>query len=723
MVIFERVNLCMKKIFNLRPILFIALSVCCGIATTYFFMREKTFWGVFFVLSYSLSLLLFLIFSRGKKFKVSALFACIFLVFYLLGGVNVYARLNTFEIANLNGNYYAVSGRVDDIKKTDSSTKLIISNAFIDGKLSGKIKYKIALYVYGENFIDIGDNVQFSAFLSDKNYIYENRFNAEDVERGIKYSASVSADEIAVKGNSITIFERVNLFIRDALSKGLDDDGFAVGYAMLTGNSSFVDNDLLSSYRTAGVAHVFAVSGLHIGFLAVLLTFIFKRIRINYYIKALVITLVLTFYSGVCGFTASSLRATVMTAVILFARASGKRYDGLSALSLSAIIILTISPVQLLCVGFQLSFVVVLGINLLSKPISKLFKFLPKKFADSLGVVLSAQLFSIPVSLVHFGKFSIIAVAANLVFVPLVSVIFTITLTAVTIGGLFNIAHITLFPINYVFRAINLGITIFDHKFFMLGGILTGLAILILYAVAVLLSGLMRANKIVKYLTTIILVAVCTINIIVVNVNDKNLIKLYISGSDKICATFIDTPKETALIVSHTEYVFSVNKIARIASQSDRTAIDKLVFMGGYSVDMQVFITKIRTAFFVRTVYYYGEKNTMMEEIVKHAFSDTEIYNLLDGEQIPANTFKLKFGLSGKVVAGSVGRQKIAIFSSFKSDEPEFNKFNGNYDIMICCDSADRLIPVYNPKRGICYRSSDLYEDAQTNGNLLIKIE
>ncbi len=712
----------MKKLFNLRPILFIAISICCGIATTYFFMRDKIIWGIFFATFFAVGLSLFLfIFLDKNRRKVNAIFACIFLLFFIASGANFFIRIDRYESANLNGGYYQVTARVDSVSSTDTATKLILSNAKIDGKLSGKISYKIALYVYGENLIKVGDNVKFSAYLNDKDYVYEEKFNATDIERGIKYTASVGADKLSVTGNTLTIFERVNSFIKDTLKQGFNDE-FSIPYALLTGNSSFIDVELISAYRTAGVAHIFAVSGLHIGFLAAVLTFIFKRIKINPYIKAVIITLALSFYSGVCGFTASSLRATVMTAVALFARANYKRYDPLSSVGLSAIIILLVSPVQLLCVGFQLSFAVVLGIITLSKPISKPFKFLPNKLADALGVVLSAQLVSIPISLIHFGTFSYISVIANLIFVPIVSVIFTATLLAVLVGGIFNIAKVILFPLVYVFRFVNTCVLVFDQEFFTVGGIIMDGAVISYFAVLVIISGLMRISRKGKVIASITLSLICATNAFIVNVSNGNAVKMYVSGSNSVCATLITAPKENALIISDTEHVYSISGFYRVSNKSGVKVIDNLVFMGGYPVDMQVFITKLYSVFEVRSIYYYGERDAVMEDIIKHAFSGVKLYPIIDGAILPSKEFRLQFALDGNVIVGNAGEKSIAIFSSFKKTEPELSRFSGEYDIMVACDRADGLISLFKPKRGVSYRYSSTYEDAISSGNLTIKL-
>ena len=713
----------MKKLFNLRPVLFIALNLCCGIAATYFFMRDKTVWGVFFCVSFFLSIILFFFVFTEKKFrKRNGIFALIFIFFFFSGGLTLYAQLSDYRDANLYNHYYELSGKVSSVSDTDSGKKLIIEDVFIDGNVTGKIKYNVAVFVYGHTAVDVGDVIKFSSTLADKSFIYEDLFNAQDVERKIKYTANVNADDIKVIGSDLTIFERINLFLRDTLKSGLDKDEFAVGYAMLTGNSNYIDDDVLSSYRTAGVAHIFAVSGLHIGFLAAVLVFALKKAPINAYLKAVIITAVLLLYSGICGFSASSLRATVMTAVALVAKASGDRYDGLSSTALSALLILIVSPVQLLCVGFQLSFVVVLGINLLSKPIEKLLGFLPQKVASALGVVLSAQIFSIPVSLVAFGEFSVIAVLANLIFVPVISVIFTATVILTLLGGIFSLAPIFLFPINYIFKFVNLCISVFDQPFFMLGGFILGGGIIAYYATAISACGLVNLKKTAKLITSVSTAVICLTCALIFSISDQNAVKLYVSGAEDVSATFIQSKTENVMIVSDVKHIYSTRRLARVATKSGKRNISALVFMGGYNVDMQVFMTKITNVYDVDAIYYYGEQDLGAESIIKRSFGKVEMKNFGDGERLPIKVFKCSFALEGKVIIGDIKGDKVAVFSSLPYENINFSSVQRQYDIMICHDRADALISRFKPTKGISYRYSNNYPNAESSGNMLVKI-
>ncbi len=714
----------MKKIVNFRPILFIAISLCMGIATAYFLTQALIVWAVMFICTFVLFSGLFLLLFTDKSARMkNTLFVGVLCVFYLFGAIGVSAQLNAYNQPNLNGGYYSVTGRVKSVYQTGSSTKLVLDTVSVKRTHDKNLQYNLALIVYGENDLDVGHVITFSTHVYDNSITYEGGFNVSDVERGIRYNASINSSELVVNGYAPTILERINLFMRESLKVGLDRHEFAVGYAMLTGDDGYMDYDLISAYRIAGVAHIFAVSGLHIGLLAGTLTFLFDKLKIRGYKKAILITAILFLYSGVCGFSASSIRATIMAGVLLFSRGKGYRYDSLSAIALAGIIILSYSPINLLCVGFQLSFAVVIGINLFSKPISKIFKFLPQKVANALGVVIAAQLVAIPISIAHFGSFSWISVCANLIFVPFVSIIYILTFFACIIGGIFSISNVTLFLSNYILKFVNMCIPALDNNIFMIGDVVLGGSVVAFYLALIIPCGIVKVKSTLKTILTLTLVGIFALSASIYTVRDKNATKIYVCGDKGVSATLISTREEQTLIVSSAEHIYSANRLKRIANATNNGVLNNLVFMGGFPVDMQVFITKLRTAFEVESVYYYGERNEIMESILMRSFDIKEISNLSKGQTLNFYKINLSFVLDGHVLTGNVENKKVAIFSEIGNAELLFSQFNGyNYDLMVCFDRADFLLSKYKPKRAISYLYSAVYENAQSNGNLRIAI-
>lgn len=170
---------------------------------------------------------------------------------------------------------------------------------------------------------------------------------------------------------------------------------------------------------------MFAVSGLHIGIVYGILYFIFKKAGVNKYLRTALCVLPVFLYSGICGFTLSSVRAAIMCTVGAFAKLIYEKYDGLNSLAFSAAIILTVNPLSLFNVGFQLSVSAVLGILTLK---------LPKKLPNAVKIPLAAQAATAPVLLANFGYVSGSGLLLNIFIIPLLSIIFVVIFVGTTVA-------------------------------------------------------------------------------------------------------------------------------------------------------------------------------------------------------------------------------------------------------------------------------------------------
>lgn len=704
------------KILNFRLFLFIAVSLCLGITSACFFAVTKTFLGIviccLFVLS--LSAFLFVKVKDGKSLKAKSIFCLVFALAFVLGNLYFTAVINDYKRADLDGHYYSVTARIAEYNDTDVGNRALLDNVTIKGNRTGKLKYKAYLYVYGVNDLQVGDVISFYANFIDKDIIYEGNLSATDIVRGVKYMVELSAEDISVENHGVlTIFERVNLFIRDSLYTGLDENEFSLAYALLTGHDEFMDFDLISSYRNAGVAHVFAVSGLHIGFLALALGLLFDKLKVNRLIKAIAITVLLIFYSGVCGFSASSIRATIMVAVSLFLAVKGLRYDPVSSISLSAIIVLLLSPEQLFYVGFQLSFTVALGIVLLAKPISSLFKFLPKKLAQSLGTILSAQIAGIPICLLAFNQFSTIAILANLLFIPVVSVLYVALLILTITGGVFCIPEIALFVPNYLLKFVNMCIVAFDYSIFVVGGITLGGFAVLYYLVMLLLSDLINLKRLVKTISCLALSVIFVLGVATLNLNKANLVKVHVIGSERLCVTAISTRQENVLVVSKANKIYSASRLKRLKEQQGITHFDKVIILSGANNDEQVFLTKLYSVFTFETVYYFGEEKPYMEQIVSQSFKGAMLINATDGQKL-VETFECSYQLNGVALNANLNQNNVAIFAQLNQNS--FAGLTGEYDLTISLETPEIIGAYYQAKHCVGYRAYSAKIDAESQG-------
>ena len=696
-----------RKLFNFRPAVLFALCVIFGIVFAFIFFKSGLIAllipAIFFG---ALIFSLFLFFGKlGKKLFI--IIAAILL--FALSGLNFYGTVSRYSVSDLGGHYCSVDGRVKSATATEYGGKFIVTDVVISGK---SLNYDIALYVYGDQTTDVGDKVRFFALLEDETVIYEGKFSAENVNAGVRYSALVKDSDVTVYSNYKTLFEKANVWIRETLKNGLGEDEFPIAYAMLTGNDSFIDSDALKSFRSAGVAHVFAVSGLHIGFVALILSFFFNKIKCNEILSAVLTVLILTAYSGVCGFSASSLRATVMCAVLLFSRLGGFRYDGLSSISLSAALILLFSPVQLFCAGFELSFTVVIFIALFTRPLAAAFKFLPRKLATSLGAVVSAFFAGIPISLVCFGKFSLLAVPLNLVFIPIAGVIFIALFLLCFVGGIFSFPAI-LFPLNYVLKAVNAAVTFFDYDIFLIGGITLGIFPIFYYSAFLISSGLINIKRSVALLLSAACLLVFIVGSTVLTVAEYNKTKGYITGSEYFSATVITQKSDSVMIVADAGDVFSLASIRRLKERKNVNTLTGL-FITDDSVDAQRLVTRLLTTFKIETVFIFGSEDIAVKTPIEKSFPDITVV-CLDYAPIKVNGFSVNYAANGKAAVISYNDKKATSFSRLK-DFSETENLPEDPQYSIVYDSADASKRICAAEEIFTYRRDVEYLNGESEG-------
>jgi competence protein ComEC len=135
--------------------------------------------------------------------------------------------------------------------------------------------------------------------------------------------------------------------------------------AMILGETTLLDDEIKELYQHNGISHILAISGLHISLIGLSLYKFLSKIRIPI-IPTTILSIGFIFTYGILtNFSVSTNRAVVMLVVMMIAKVIGRTYDNLSAISLSALIILIQSPLQILNAGFLLSFGAMLGIVLI----------------------------------------------------------------------------------------------------------------------------------------------------------------------------------------------------------------------------------------------------------------------------------------------------------------------------------------------------------------------
>lgn len=239
--------------------------------------------------------------------------------------------------------------------------------------------------------------------------------------------------------------ENIRIHVHTVFSQTLSPENAAFADALILGSRDMVDEHIIETYSELGVIHVMAVSGLHVGFVVLILLILTQLIPIPHRIRILLVIAGLIFYTWLVDFRPSVMRASTMAALFLIASAYEERSDGLNILGLAGLLILFLNPLQLFMLGFQLSFVAVMGIILVYGRIEELLEMkgiriqqlhpTVKWLAGIILVSLAAFLATIPITAYHFRTIPIYGILVNVLVIPVIGFI-VMNLFLVLFGGI-----------------------------------------------------------------------------------------------------------------------------------------------------------------------------------------------------------------------------------------------------------------------------------------------
>lgn len=236
------------------------------------------------------------------------------------------------------------------------------------------------------------------------------------------------------------------------VDKNFDKETAPIAKALLLGNKQDLEGDSKQAFARAGLSHILAVSGLHVGFIVApfwLLIPLFWMKKYGKHIGLFILIVVLWFYAGLTGFSASVLRASVMAIFLTWGKLFRKSPDSLNLTAAAAIALLVIRPSQLFEIGFQLSFSAVCIILLILPVIQRTLPYWMRIrwYAKPLMVVIVSivvQLGLYPLQVFYFGEVSVISPVANALFVPLLGLIVPFSLICILISSVITAAGIFL---------------------------------------------------------------------------------------------------------------------------------------------------------------------------------------------------------------------------------------------------------------------------------------
>lgn len=259
------------------------------------------------------------------------------------------------------------------------------------------------------------------ATFSARNHLYYQVFLRQH-EYSVAGKASGYGLQQWMHAAQMRLVHTIRQYVPDSTARG-------IAMALLAGYREEMDKEVAVQYASTGVAHIIAISGLHLGLVQQALLLLLSPLLWLKNGKALRIVLViiaLWLFAGLTGGSPSVLRAALMFSLLLTAQAFGRSGSTYNSLAIAAFVLLIYDPFLLWNVGFQLSFAAVLSILIFSHPIAKLYTFdapLLQQQWELVSVTLAAQVLTLPFVVYYFQQFPLYFLPANMVAVPLTALL------------------------------------------------------------------------------------------------------------------------------------------------------------------------------------------------------------------------------------------------------------------------------------------------------------
>lgn len=203
--------------------------------------------------------------------------------------------------------------------------------------------------------------------------------------------------------------------------------------AMVLGEKESLDTDIKQLYQRNGIAHLTAISGLHIAMIGGVFYHLLRKSLGSYPISAGIGIFFIILYGIMTGLSEATVRAVIMLITLIGAEVSGRKYDSITAVSFALLVMLAVNPYQITQAGFQLSFGAILGIAVVNPLWKHLFPQMPR-FMDGLMISISVQLVILPIMLYSFYEVPVYGILLNVIVVPLMSILLLLLLICGGVG-------------------------------------------------------------------------------------------------------------------------------------------------------------------------------------------------------------------------------------------------------------------------------------------------
>lgn len=391
----------------------------------------RLYFGSIAFLSIPIAVIILLI-TKNKKIIV-ILICLIISIGYVSILENKYSKISDMPIKEM---VTIISDIQEKEYKKVCTAKIVRNNKkiLINIKMSQdipSIKYGDSLYIEGE----------FKQPEEARNY---KGYNYKQYLKTKKIIGTVELEKVKIlKSSNGSFIHNIQKYIRDTINGTLTDEEGNLLLAILLGDKDKLSEDIQESFNTSNLSHMLAVSGAHVSYIILGLTYVLQNSIIGKKNGKIVCIIFLLAFMAITNFTPSVTRACIMAILTLFSSIIYRKSDVYTNISVAALITLIFNPYGLLDLGFQLSYGGTIGIIIFIKRIqekksnSKVINYIKQMALVSIY----ANIIIIPIMMYHFNTVSFTFIISNIMASPILGII-------VITGFLFIIASITVKPLT-----------------------------------------------------------------------------------------------------------------------------------------------------------------------------------------------------------------------------------------------------------------------------------
>lgn len=391
----------------------------------------RLYFGSIAFLSIPIAVIILLI-TKNKKIIV-ILICLIISIGYVSILENKYSKISDMPIKEM---VTIISDIQEKEYKKVCTAKIVRNNKKI--LINIKMSQDIPSMKYGDSLYIEGEFKQPEEARNYKGYNYKQYLETK------KIIGTVELEKAKIlKSSNGSFIHNIQKYIKDTINGTLTDEEGNLLLAILLGDKDKLSEDIQESFKTSNLSHMLAVSGAHVSYIILGLTYVLQNSIIGKKNGKIVCIFFLLVFMAITNFTPSVTRACIMAVLTLFSGIIYRKSDVYTNISVAALITLIFNPYSLLDLGFQLSYGGTIGIIIFIKRIqekksnSKVINYIKQMALVSIY----ANIIIIPIMMYHFNTVSFTFIISNIMASPILGII-------VITGFLFIIASITVKPLT-----------------------------------------------------------------------------------------------------------------------------------------------------------------------------------------------------------------------------------------------------------------------------------